>query len=338
MVAKTRLPILRREALVAGLIIVTTAAAVIAQPVTSNQFINILTSGIGSVFYPLGAALSDIFAAKIPGTRPSVQATKGSVENLNLLQQGRKNLNLLQQGRRGEIAFAQGNSLAFAWAGDTEAGFKTKLDKLRGIAALYPSYIQIVATKESGIKTLVDLKGKRLSLNAQGSGTELNSRQIFRAAGITFNEFAKVVYLPYEVSVDLMRNGELDATFVLSGLGTPAVRGLASSFSINVVEIPAWVVAKAGAPFVKGIVPKDTYRGQGADVQTATILNYLVTRADLSADIVYNMTKAVFDSTAELTAAHSAAADIKLERALDGMPIPLHPGAEKLFKEKGLVL
>jgi TRAP transporter TAXI family solute receptor len=328
MVAKTRLPILRWEALVAGLVKVTTAAAVIAQPVTSNQFINILTSGIGSVFYPLGGALSDIFAAKIPGTRPSVQATKGSVENLNLL----------QQGRRSEIAFAQGNSLVFAWAGDMEAGFKTKLDKLRGIAALYPSYIQIVATKESGIKTLADLKGKRLSLNAQGSGTELNTRQIFRAAGITFNEFAKVVYLPYEVSVDLMRNGELDATFVLSGLGTPAVRGLASSFLIYVVEIPAWVVDKAGAPFVKGIIPKDTYKGQGADVQTATILNYLVTRADLSAEIVYNMTKAVFDSTAELTAAHSAAADIKLERALDGMPIPLQPGAEKLFKEKGLVL
>jgi len=327
MVAMIRLSVVRRTALLAGLIVVNTAVSVIGQPATSSQFINILTSGIGSVYYPLGGALSDIFAAKIPGTRPSVQATKGSVENLNLL----------QQGRRCEIAFAQGNSLAFAWAGDAEAGFKSKLDKLRGIAAIYPSYIQIVATRESGIKTLADLKGQRVSLNAQGSGTELSTRQVFRAADITYNEFAKIVYLPYEVSVDLMRNRELDATFVLSGLGTPAIRGLANSFSINVVEIPGWVVDKAGAPFVKGIIPKDTYRGQGADVQTATILNYLVTRADLSADIVYNMTKAVFDSTAELTAAHSAAADIKLERALDGMPVPLHSGAERFFEEKGLM-
>lgn len=308
------------------LITVAAATVAIAQPTPTGQFINVLTAGTGGIYYPLGGALSNIFAAKIPGTKPSVQATKGSVENLNILQQG-----------RGEIAFTLGDTLAFAWAGDADAGFKGKLDKLRGIAAIYPNYIQIVATKESGIKTITDLKGKRLSAGAPKSGTELNARKLLAAAGMTYKDLGKVEYLSFEESVDLMKNRQLDATLQSVGLGAPTLRNIANAFSIVVVEVPAEVVAKAGAPYTKGIIPKDTYRGQDADVQTATVPNYLVTRADLSAELVYNMTKVVFDSTAELIAAHPAAAGIKLERALDGMPIPLHPGAQKFFKEKGLV-
>lgn len=308
------------------LVMLTAATVAIAQPATPPQFINILTGGTGGVYYPLGGALSNIFTAKIPGARASVQATKGSVENLHTLQQGRS-----------EIAFTLGDTLALAWAGDADAGFKSKADKLRGIAAIYPNFIQIVATKESGIKTLTDLKGKRLSVGAQRSGTELNTRKLLGAAGITYKDLAKVEYLPFEESVDLMRNRQLDATLQSAGLGVPALRDFANSFAIIVVEIPAGVVAKAGVPYTRGTIPKDTYKGQDADVQTATVLNYLVTRADLSPDLVYAMTKAIFDSTAELTAIHKAAGAIRLERALDGMPVPLHPGAQKYFKEKGLL-
>jgi len=297
-----------------------------AQSPATGQFVNILTAGTGGVYYPLGSVLSNRFAAKIPGTRPSVQATKGSVENLNILQQG-----------RGELAFTLGNILALAWAGDAEAGFKGKLDKLRGIAAIYPNYIQVVATKESGIKTLVDLKGKRLSVGAPKSGTELNARNLLAAAGIAYKDLGKVEYLPFEESVDLMKNRQLDATLQSAGLGVPVLRNIANTFSVVVVEIPATAVAKAGAPYSKGVIPKDTYRGQDADVETATVPNYLVTRAGLEADLVYDMTNVIFGSIAELIATHPAAAGIKLEHALDGMPIPLHPGAQKFFKEKGLI-
>lgn len=316
--------------LLSALVMFTAARGAVAQPAAPskgpNPFINILTSGTGGVYYPLGGGLSNIFAAKIPGARPSVQATKGSVENLNLLQQG-----------KGEIALTLGNALALGWAGDAEAGFKGKLDKLRGIAAIYPSYVQIVATRESGIKTIADLKGKRLAVNARGSGTELNFRSLLNAAGISYKDLGKVVFVPYEQGVELMWKREIDAAFALTGLGTPALRDFANAHAIHVVEIPAGIIAKVGVPFVKGMIPKGTYKGQDADVQTATILNYIVTRADVSTDLVYNMTKAVFDSTAELTKAHSAAAGISLQRALDGMPVPLHLGAEKYFKEKGLV-
>lgn len=316
---------LRIAGLLSTLVVVTAAGAAIAQP-AAGPFINILTSGTGGVYYPLGGALSNIFAATIPGARPSVQTTKGSVENLNLLQQG-----------KGEIALTLGNTIALAWAGDVDAGFKDKLDKLRGIAAIYPSYVQIVATKESGIKTLTDLKGKRLAVNARGSGTEINTRALLKAAGMSYQDLGKVVFLPYERSVELMWNRQLDAAFALTGLGTPALREFANAHAINVVEIPAGIIAKVGVPFVKGVIPKGTYKGQDADVQTATILNYIVTRVDVPADLVYSMTRAVFDSSAELIKAHPAAAGISLQRALDGMPIPLHPGAEKFFKEKGLV-
>jgi TRAP transporter TAXI family solute receptor len=309
-------------------ITIAAVTAAIAQPAAPNQtqFINILTAGTGGVFYPLGGALSNILAAKIPGIKPSVQSTKGSVENLNLMQQG-----------RGEIAFVQGDALAFAWAGDADAGFKSKVDRVRGIAAIYPSYIHIMALKESGIKTIADLKGKRLSVGASRSGTELDTRKLLGAAGITYKDLGEAVYLPFEESVDLMKNKQLDATFQVGGLGIPALREIANAFSVVFVEVPPEVVAKAGVPYAMGIIPKGTYRGQETDVRTATLLNYVVVRADLPADLVYEITSVIFDSTRELAAAHPAASDIKLERALDGMPVPLHPGAQKFFEEKGLV-
>jgi uncharacterized protein len=321
----TRRSVLVKVAIIPLLPVITGTVA-FAQPAPPRQFINILTGGTGGVYYPLGGALANIFAAKIPGARTSVQATKGSVENLNILQQG-----------RGEIAFTLGDTLALAWAGDPDAGFKSKLDKLRGIAAIYPNYIQIVASRDSGIKTFLDLKGKRLSVGAVKSGTELNARKLLAASGINYKGLSEVVYSPFEESVDLMRNHQLDASLQSAGLGVPALTQFANAFSINVVEIPASIVDAAGVPYTKGIIPKGTYKGQESDVSTATVLNYLVTRADLSPDVVYGMTKSVFESTSDLAAIHKAAAGIKLDRALEGMPIPLHPGAERYFKEKGLI-
>src|SRR5260221_13995006 len=140
-------------------------AAVFSVPgAQAQQFINVLTGGTSGVYYPLGVAIGKIYSDKIPNVKTQVQATKASVENLILLQQG-----------RGEIAFALGDSLKAAWEGDEEAGFKTKLDKLRTIGAIYPNYIQIVATADSKIRMLADLKAKGLSVAEPNSGTELTS-------------------------------------------------------------------------------------------------------------------------------------------------------------------
>jgi hypothetical protein len=295
-------------------------------PAKAEQFVNILTGGTAGVYYPLGVALSKIYGETIAGVRTSVQATKASVENLNLLQAG-----------RGEIAFTLGDSLKLGYEGNEEAGFRRPLDKLRGIAAIYPNHIQIVATAESGIKILADLKGKRVSVGAPKSGTELNARAILGAAGIAYEDLGKVEHLPFAESVELMKNRQLDATLQSAGLGVASIRDLAASVPIQVVSIPAELVAKVGAPYVAATIPAGTYGGQEADVPTAAVINFLVTHEGVSDDLAYGMTKGLWEHLDQLRAAHAAAKDIKPEQALTGMPVPLHPGAEKYYRERGLL-
>ncbi len=227
----------------------------------AEQFINVLTGGTSGVYYPLGVAIGKIYSDKLPNVKTQVQATKASVENLILLQQG-----------RGEIAFALGDSLKAAWDGDEEAGFKARLDRLRTIGAIYPNYIQIVATADSGIKTLADLKGKSLSVGAPKSGTELNSRAILAAAGLSYKDIGKVEYLPFAESVDLMKNRQLDATLQSAGLGVASLKDLSTSTDIAVVSVPKEVVDKIGPPFVSVKIPANTYTGQDKDVPTAAVV------------------------------------------------------------------
>lgn len=303
-------------------------AAVLTLPgaARAEEFINILTGGTSGVYYPLGVALSKVYGENIEGARVQVQSTKASVENLNLLQQG-----------KGELAFALGDSVKLAWEGDAEAGFKAPLDKLRGIAAIYPNYVQIVASADSGIGTLADLKGKSLSVGAAKSGTELNARKIFAAAGMSYEDLGKVEYLPFAESVELIKNRQLDATLQSAGLGVASIKDLSTSIDIRMVSIPADVVEKLGAPYIAATIPAGTYQGQDEDVPTVAIVNFLVTHEDVSEETAYQMTKLLFENLGELEAAHKAAAQIRLENALNGMPIPLHPGAERYYREAGLM-
>ncbi len=302
------------------------AAALPAQA-QQQQFVNVLTGGQAGVYYPLGVALSQIYAKAIPNAKATAQVTKASAENLNLLQAG-----------RGELAFTLADALSDAWKGDAEAGFPKPLDKLRGLSATYNNYIQIVANADSGIKTLADLKGKRLSVGAAKSGTELNARAILKAAGLSYSDLGKVEYLPFGESVELMKNRQLDATLQSAGLGVASIRDLATAVKIVVIPVPADVVAKVGDPaYQPAVIPANTYTGQTADVATAAIPNFLVTHAGVSDDLAYQMTKALYDNLDTLYAAHNAAKVIKRENALKGMPLPLHPGAAKYYKEVGLM-
>jgi uncharacterized protein len=302
------------------------AAVLWAAPARAQQFINILTGGTSGVYYPLGVAIGKIFGDKIPAVKTQVQATKASVENLILLQQG-----------RGELAFTLGDSLKAAWEGEEEAGFRSKLDKLRTIGSIYPNYIQIVATADSGIKRLADLKGKSISVGAPKSGTELNSRAILAAAGLSYKDMGKVEYLPFAESVDLMKNRQLNATLQSAGLGVASLKDLSTSTDITVVSVPKQVVDKIGPPFVSVVIPANTYTGQDKDVPTAAVVNYLVTSSAVSDDLAYQMTKLIFESLPELANAHAAGKEIKLETAATGGPVPLHPGAIRYYKEKGLI-
>ena len=299
----------------------------VASTAYAADFIAVLTGGTSGVYYPMGVALSQIYGKAIPDAKVSVQATKASAENLNLLQAG-----------KGEVAFTLGDALSDAWKGDADAGFPAPLKKLRGIAGIYPNYIQIVASADSGIKTLADLKGKRISVGAPKSGTELNARAVLKAAGLTYKDMAKVEYLPFGESVELMKNRQLDVTLQSAGLGVSALRDLAASMKIVVVEIPADVVAKIGDPaYQPAIVPAGTYEGQAKDVPAIAIQNFLVTHEGVPTDTVYKITKSMWENLPALVAAHSAGKAIKKENALKGMAVPLHPGAEKYYREIGLL-
>lgn len=305
------------------------AAFIAAAPAQAQkaQFINILTGGQSGVYYPLGVALSQIYQQEIPNVRSTAQVTKASAENMNLL-----------QAERGELALALADSVSDAWNGNAEAGFTKKLDKLRGMSATYNNYIQIVANAESGIKSLEDLKGKRISVGAARSGTELNARAIFKAAGLSYDDFAKVEYLPFGESVELMKNRQLDATLQSAGLGVSSIRDLATSVDIVVVPVPKEVVENVGdAAYQPAFIPANTYEGQTVDMPTAAIPNFLITHVNVPEDLVYQMTKTLYENLEGLQATHNAAKAIKLENATNGMPVPIHPGAERYYKEVGVI-
>ena len=293
----------------------------------AQQFVSILTGGTGGVYYPIGVSLATIYSKNISGMQATAQATKGSVENLQRL--GKADA---------EVAITLGDSLSFAWNGNPEVGFPQPVKNLRGMAVLYSNVIQIVASKDSGIKSLADLKGKRMSVGAPRSGTELNTRAVLAAAGIDYKDLGKVEYLDFNQSVELIKNRQLDVTLQSVGLGNAALRDLANSVDIVVVPVSAAEAAKIpDKAYAATTVPANTYKGQTADVPTVAVANVLVTTDKVSADTVYQMTKLMFENLDTLAAAHASAKEIKLETALKGMPIPLHPGAEKYYREKGLL-
>jgi hypothetical protein len=310
---------LAASAVVAGLAFAPASAS-------AQQFINVLTGGTSGVYYPLGVALAKVYSDNIEGVKTQVQSTKASVENIKLVTEG-----------RGEIGFALGDSVKAAAEGNTEAGFPEKVEKLRAIAAIYPNYVQIVASEASGITDLEGLKGKALSVGAPASGTELNARAIFSAAGMSYDDLGKTEYLPFAESVELIKNRQLDATLQSAGLGVASIRDLAASLPITVVAVPAAIAEKLGAPFQAVEIPAGTYDGQDEAVPTLAITNILVTSSDVDEELAYQMTKQLFEHLDQLTAAHNAAKAIDPKTAAKNLPVPLHPGAERYYKEAGLL-
>ena len=203
----------------------------------ADEFINILTGGTSGVYYPMGVALSKIYGEKIPSARA--------------LRPGDQGLGREPQSAAARARARSPSRSAIRWRSPGRAMTRPVQGASStscGLRRIYPNYIQIVASKESGIKTLADLKGKRLSVGAPKSGTELNARAILAAAGLTYKDLGKTEYLPFAESVELMKNRQFDATLQSAGLGVAAIRDLASSVEIVVVEVPGSLVDKVGLP------------------------------------------------------------------------------------------
>ena len=298
----------------------------IASPVLAETEIVILTGGTSGVYYPMGIALAKIYERTIPGAKVVVQSTQASVENFNLLQQ-----------RRGVLAFGQGDVMSDAVKGNIEAGFPSSRDRLRMVAAIYPNYLHLVALKSAQIRSIQDLKGKRVSVGAARSGNELNARVLLGAAGMSYADLKRVDYSAYTEAVVLMKDNQLDATLISAGLGVAAVRELATSIPIDIVPIPASLIEKTQGAFTPITIPANTYAGQTSEIPTAALNNFLVTHSDVPESLVYELVKQFYANLPEIQASSLAARSVSRDKALVSRPIALHPGAARYFKEVGVL-
>ncbi|BAS25908.1 TAXI family TRAP transporter solute-binding subunit [Limnochorda pilosa] len=308
-------------AAVAGLLAVVVAAT---PAVTAQQFLNIATGGTAGTYYPLGGALGEIFNQHVPGVNASVQATGASVANVNMIAQGQV-----------DLAFIQ-NDIAY-YAAQAQEMFKSPVQNLQGIATLYPEVIQIVARADSGIRSVADLKGKRVAVGDAGSGTEANARQILAAAGITYQDVS-ARYLSFAEAASNLRDGHIDAAFVTAGLPTGAIQDVAAQRAIVLVAVGDDLVAKLQDqyPFyTRAVVKGGTYRGVEDDVQTVAVKAMLAVRADLPEGLVYSLTKALFENLPRMAQAHARGGDLSLATAQDGMSLTVHPGAARYYAETG---
>jgi uncharacterized protein len=286
--------------------------------------VSLATGGVAGVYFPLGGAMAEAWTAEVPDVTATAESTGASVVNVRLIEGGEAELALVQN----DIAF-------YAYNAEEMFSDDAPLQQNLGMAMLYPEVIQIVTLQGTGIATVDDLAGQRVAVGAPGSGTEANARQILEVHGITYDDISEQ-FLPFGEAVDALRDGRIDAAFLTAGIPTAAVIDLDATHDVAIVSIdPAQAEEIVGRwPFYTAItIPGGTYSGIAEDVPTVTVQAMIVASADLDADVVESMLEVLFsDATLQrLRDTHVRGHDITLDTAQEGMPIPLHPGAEAFY-------
>lgn len=306
---------------------------VAGQPAPPKEYrVNVATATTGGVYYPLGITLAQIWSNKVPGVRAAAQATAGTPQNIELM-----------QNKEVDIAFGQNGIAYYAYTGTGTYEGK-KVSNIRGMLAMYPNVMHVVAAKNANIKTVADFEGKRVVPGAVASATEINSREIFGAFGLNYRAEAgatnlRADYVGYNEAADLMKDGHVQGAQIAGGLPTAAVAdvmasGAAELLSLGDAEIKA--IVEQYPWYFPITIPANTYPNQNNEIKTVAVSNMLIVREDVDEELVYNLTKAVYDYSADFVAGHQAAKDATLENSMSGMIIPVHPGAAKYFKEKGI--
>lgn len=288
-----------------------------------KKFLNIATGGTAGVYYPLGGAIAEILNKNVSGVNATAQSTGASVVNINALKDG-----------SAQVAFVQ-NDISYYAANGTEMFKDKKVDGLKGLATLYPETIQIVTLEKTGIKDVAAMKGKRVAVGAAGSGTEANARQILEAFGITYKDI-KAQYLSFADAASSLKDGNIDAAFVTAGFPTAAIQDIAAQHKVVLIPVSGEAVEKVTKqyPFyTKVTIPGKTYPGQDKEVTALAVQSMLVVTDKMDAQMAYDITKAIYGNLDRIQAAHSVGKMITKASAKNGLSIPLHPGAEKFFKE-----
>lgn len=302
--------------------------AAAAGQINRNQyFITVASGPTSGLYYPIGGGIGSVVGNTL-GYRSSVQSTGASVENINLI-----------TGKRAELAIVMADAVLQAYKAFGAFEGKTPQADLRGLMSLYPNYVQLVTTENTGIRTFADLRGRRVAVGAPNSGVEVNARLMFEAHGMSYADI-RPDYLNYGEAIDQIRNGIIEAAFVTSGIPNATTLDLATTRTIRIIPIEGQGMAnlKAKYPFfTETVIPAGTY-GNATAIKTASIMNLLLVSKDLPAEVVYDITKGLFENIGIIHDTHSAAKkDINLQTALEGMVVPLHPGAEQYYREVGLL-
>ncbi|GIN22398.1 MAG TPA: C4-dicarboxylate ABC transporter substrate-binding protein [Bacillus bacterium] len=291
-----------------------------------DLFVTIATGGTSGVYYPMGGALATILEDNL-GIDASVQATQASVENVNLI-----------LSDRAELAFITGDTGFQAYEGSGAFEKEGAKKDLRALASFYPNYLQIIATEDSGIKSFKDLKGKKIAVGAPNSGTELAARVLLEGHGMSYDDITPD-YLSFAEAAEQMKNGIIDAAILSSGIPNSAIMDLETTHGVNFlpIEDDAMKYLTEKYSYLKEAkIPAGSYSNK-EDIPAISITNALIVSKDLSEEEVYHITKAIYENLDTLKNAHSAAEDIDVKNAPEGLGIPLHPGAEKYYKEEGVI-
>lgn len=311
-----------KKAFLAGMAVIVTAAIFTGCGGEDKKFINIGTGGTAGTYYPIGGAMAEILNKDIKGMNASAQSTGASVANINMLKDGSIDLAIVQ------------NDITYYAVNGTEMFADKKVDTLKGIATLYPETCQFVTLEASSIKSIADLKGKRVAVGAAGSGAEANARQILEAYGITYNNI-DAQYLSFSEGASALKDGNVDAAFLTAGYPTASVQDIASQNPVALLPIDddkAEALINKYPFYTKTTIPAGTY-GFANETKTVSVMAMLVANDKVDDTLGYDIAKALFSNLDRLQASHSVGKLITKEGALKGMPIPMNVGAEKYFKE-----
>lgn len=295
------------------------------------QNLSIGTGGTGGVYYPLGGGMAAVLSKYVPGMQATAEVTGGSVANLQLIGTGKP-----------YIGLTMADATLDAYKGQDK--FKGKPVPVRTLMVLYPNRMHVVTIEGTGINTLKELKGKRVSTGSGGSATEVMAFRVIEAAGLDKDRDITRERLGVAESVSALKDRKIDAFFWVGGLPTAAVTDLASTPNVKIkmidhADVVPAMNKKYGNLYVKDVIGKDVYRGMDKDNPQATVMNLLVAHQNMDDKTAYNIVKTIFDKREELIRVHKEAANFKLEnQKADASPIPWHPGAVKYFAEKGVKL
>jgi len=315
------------QAALAACVFVALAAALPAAAQQGNR-ISITTGGTGGVYYPMGGGMAAVLSKHLPGMQATAEVTGGSVDNLKLIGAG-----------KAEVGFSMVDAAWDAAQGNDK--FKDAKVNARTLMVLYPNRMQVVTVDGTGITKLSDLKGKRVSTGAPGSGVEVMALRVLEAVGIDPKNDIKQERLGAAESVNAIKDRKIDAFFWVGGVPTAAITDLAATPGtklkmIDHAEALDAMTKKYGPLYVKGIIAPTSYSGMDKAVENIDVWNILVTSDKMTDQMAYDIVKTLMEKKSELVAVHKEAENIDLKYQKIGSPLPYHPGARKYFEEKGV--